>query len=110
MLVDVAIFHGIIKKVLPPSEIMYCLRATKIEDPLIFQSPPNSFIVIIAYLFIGFFSSKFIFPSCVFALPKQIRLMEGSQHYKDSERCMNIYYRVTSEPDRPLAVKGIVRR
>lgn len=51
-----------------------------------------------------------LFPPCVLALPKQIRLMEGSQHYKDPERYMNIYYGVTSEPDRPLAVKGIVRR
>lgn len=55
MLVDVAIFHGIIKKkeALPLTEGTHCLHATKIEKPLMFQisPPPRSLIVIIIYIF-----------------------------------------------------------
>lgn len=111
MLVDVAIFHGIIKK--GSSTQWKHVQFTCYKDRESFDVPKSSTLIHCHYyLFIYwmFFSPLNLFPSCVFVLPKQIRLMEGSQHLKDPERYMNIYYWVTSEPDRPLAVKGIVRR
>lgn len=53
MLVNVAIFHGIIKGMLLHSlKARHCLHAAKIETPLMFQiPPPHSPIVIIIYIF-----------------------------------------------------------
>lgn len=70
MLVDVAIFHGIIKKkkALPLTEGTHCLHATKIEKPLMFQIPPPPFTHCHYYLYIYldfFFFSEFIFSICV---------------------------------------------
>lgn len=81
-----------LKRALPLTEGTHCLHATKIEEPLMFQISPRSLIVIIIYIFtLDFFLN--LFSPFVFLVPQQITLMEGSQHNKDPERYMNIYYR-----------------
>lgn len=75
----------------PLTEGTHCLHATKIEKPLMCPPPPT-LIVIIIYIFTWIFFFLNFFSPFVFFLPQQIRLMEGSQHNKDPERYMNIYY------------------
>lgn len=73
----------------PLTEGTHCLHATKIEKPLMCP-PQHSLSLLFIYLLWFFFLS--FFSPFVFFLPQQIRLMEGSQHNKDPERYMNIYY------------------
>lgn len=69
MLVDVAIFHGIIKRRLLHSlKARHCLHGTKIEKPLMFQIPPHpAFTHCHYYLYIYQDPPIFIyfFPVCV---------------------------------------------
>lgn len=81
-----------LKRALPLTEGMHCLHAAKIEEPLMFQisllvhSLSLLFIYLLRFFFLIYFHHLFL-------VPQQIRLMEGSQHNKDPERYMNIYYR-----------------
>lgn len=81
-----------LKRALPLTEGTHCLHATEIEKPLMFQiSPPFTHCHYYLYIYLDFFLN--LFSPFVFLMPQQIRLMEGSQHNKDPERYMNIYYR-----------------
>lgn len=98
---------GSLKGALPLTEGMHCLHAAKIEPPLMFQiSPPFTSL---SPLFIYLLPLPLIYLCLV--VPRQMRT-DGSRSttQRPWKVYMNIYYGTTSEPDRPVAVKAIVRR
>lgn len=108
MLVDVAIFHGIIKKAVPLTEGTHCLHATKIEEPLMFQiSPVHS----LSLLFIYLLGSLFIyFRHLCFSCHSRSHWWKVVNTTKTLKGKWIFIITTTSEPDRPVAVTGIVRR
>lgn len=78
MLVDVAIFHGIIKgRLLRSLKARHCLHAAKIETPLMFHAPPLSVHTLsLLFIYLPRYSSPiFIYFSLppLHVLPQQIR-------------------------------------
>lgn len=99
MLVDVAIFHGIIKgRLLRSLKARHCLHARKDRDAFDVPNFPPLSVHSLSLLFIylpRYSSPIFIY----FSLPTHLRvschnrseLMEGSRRNKGPERYMNIY-------------------
>lgn len=98
MLVDVAIFHGIIKgRLLHSLKARHCLHAAKIETPLMFQiSPLSLFTHCHYYLYIypdipPLYLFISLSPPICASCHNRSELMEGSRRNKGPERYMNIY-------------------
>lgn len=95
MLVDVAIFHGIIKgRLLHSLKARHCLHAAKIETPLMFHPPPFTHCHYYLYIYPDI-PPRFLFisrspPICT-SCHNRSELMEGSRRNKGPERYMNIY-------------------